>query len=98
MTKKLELKLTKRSNNIIKFYFDKYDAHILFQTFENNDPWIAIETFVDEKHRGEGIGHNLFNEVVNYLIEHKIKFKATCPFIVDEANKCDKCKHLYIKD
>ncbi|SDB40724.1 hypothetical protein SAMN03097699_1158 [Flavobacteriaceae bacterium MAR_2010_188] len=65
-----------------KFFSNDNGEEIAEMTYKNRDEIVMVidHTFVNEKHRKEGLGGKLVKEAVDYARENNKKIIPQCPF------------------
>lgn len=77
------------------FYIGNYDNKVAEINWKKYDGFIAVvETRVDDSLKGQGIGKKLFEKVVEYALEHSLKIKPVCSFVVKMFERHPEHQHL----
>lgn len=84
-----------KANNIIEIGFEDKNSFVRLQKLDDGN-YCAITTFVDPNQRGKGIGNKLYLEMIKFIRTNNVKFKATCPFIVEIAKNDKSVKDVYL--
>lgn len=91
----MEFQIT--DNNVegkISACIDNAEAgYIKFKWVENNDI-NPFSTLVFDEYRDKRLGMPLFDRLVEYIIEKKVKVYPTCPFVVKMFSRKPELKHL----
>ncbi len=83
-----EVKLKMEENGHGMFYIMQEDERIAEMNISIHKPVItASHTEVSPKAEGQGLGLLLFEELIKYTREHKLKLKPLCPFVFARLKK-----------
>ncbi|MDR3163755.1 MAG: GNAT family N-acetyltransferase [Mycoplasmataceae bacterium] len=89
--------ISKRNSGVIELSITtQSNAYIRLQDMGDNI-YCAITTFVDPSLRGKGIGRKLYKALIEFVRDTKVKFSATCPFIVKLAESDKTITDIYLK-
>lgn len=68
-------------------YENEEPAGFIKYEWNSNGNLNATGTFLDEKYRGQHLGENLFEQLINFARQNDVKIFPICPFVVKEFEK-----------